>query len=302
MADIRMLDGFLSSLDVRVSTFTACDLREGWQIAFPPMDTANIHLVLIGEGAIRAANTTLAVAKDTLVVIPAGLAYAFESAPGAPHKYHGNLSPPDGGATLPVIKAGVGRRVMLTACGAVTAQHHGTIDLFRTLPRPIARPLENAHLLTGQLSLLIDELKQIRVGTRPMIDALLKQCVLMLLRDPLLDDALGIPWSKAVAHPPLWRAFVAMTEALDAAHSLNTLATTAGMSRSTFSSHFTQAFGRSPMVLLREMRMHRAAALLADTTLPIDTLARSVGYGSRSQFSNAFRKFHGESPMSFRDR
>lgn len=297
-----MLDGFLSALDVRVSAITACDLREGWQMAFPPMDKANIHLVLTGCGTVRAANTTLSVAKDTLVVIPAGLGYAFESAPGAPRLYRGSFAAPASATPFSIIKAGDGRQVMLIACGVVSAQHHGTTDLFRTLSRPVARHLENSHLLTAQLRLLIDELEEARVGTRPMIDAVLKQCILLLLRDPVIDDALGIPWSKAVAHPPLWRAFVAMNEALDAAHSLDTLAASAGMSRSTFSAHFTKAFGRSPMALLREMRLHHAAALLADTTLPIDSVARSVGYGSRSQFSNAFREFHGETPTSFRDR
>lgn len=50
-------------------------------------------------------------------------------------------------------------------------------------------------------------------------------------------------------------------------HSLDTLATTAGRSRSASAARFAEAFGHSPMALPREMRLRRAATLLADTTL-----------------------------------
>jgi AraC family transcriptional activator of mtrCDE len=111
---------------------------------------------------------------------------------------------------------------------------------------------------------------------------------------------MAMPWSPVVAHPPLWRAFLTMVETMGAVHSLDTLATTAGMSRSAFAARFAEAFGHSPMALPREMRLRRAATLLADTTLPVQSVARSVGYASRSHFSRAFRDFHGKDPKTFR--
>jgi transcriptional regulator GlxA family with amidase domain len=182
----------------------------------------------------------------------------------------------------------------------MTATHGGALDLFRSLPRPLARRLDNVDLLAEQFSRVSAELSQPRVGTRPMIETLLKQCLVLMLRDPVPADALGMPWSPGVAHPPLWRAFVTMVETMEAAHSVDSLAATAGMGRSAFTGHFAKAFGRPPMALLREMRLRRAAALLADAQLPIETVARRVGYASRSQFSRAFRDFHGKDPQAFR--
>jgi len=295
-----MLDRFLSDLDVRVVAFTTCDVREGWRIEFPALDLAGVHLVLQGSGWISAAGSHLPVKKETFVLIPAGIAYAFKSALEAPHALDSPLVPQPDGQGLPVIRTGDGPQALLAACGLMTATHAGTLDLFRALPRPLARQLEGAGLLAEQFSGLSAELGAPRVGTRPLIEALLKQCMVLMLRDPVPADALGMPWSPGVAHPALWRAFVKMVETMGKAHSLGSLAATAGMGRSAFAEHFGKAFGRSPMALLREMRLRRAAALLADSSMSIENVARSVGYASRSQFSRAFRDFHGKDPKAFR--
>ena len=124
--------------------------------------------------------------------------------------------------------------------------------------------------------------------------------MLSMPRDPVPAESLGMPWSPGVAHPSLWRAFVQMVETMGAKHSLDDLAAAAGMGRSAFAEHFAKAFGRPPMALLREMRMRRAAALLADSSIQIRAVAHMVGYSSRSQFSRAFTNFHGKDPKTFR--
>ena len=300
-ADFPMLDRFLSALDVRVIAFTTCDVREGWRIEFPPAEAVGVHLVLQGAGWVNAAGVKPApVSKETFVLIPAGAAYTFESAPGARHVLKSPLARQPDGLGLPTIRAGDGERAMLMACGLMTATHGGTLDLFRDLPRPLARRLEGGDLLTEQFSRLSAELSEPRVGTRPMIETLLKQCMLSMPRDPVPAESLGMPWSPGVAHPSLWRAFVQMVEIMGAKHSLDDLAAAAGMGRSAFAEHFAKAFGRPPMALLREMRMRRAAALLADSSIQIRAVAHKVGYSSRSQFSRAFTNFHGKDPKTFR--
>lgn len=72
------------------------------------------------------------------------------------------------------------------------------------------------------------------------------------------------------------------------------------MSRSAFAARFKDMFGRSPMSLLKEMRLRRAGELLVATGLPVAAVARKVGFSSRSNFSHAFRKFYGLDPSAFR--
>lgn len=78
------------------------------------------------------------------------------------------------------------------------------------------------------------------------------------------------------------------------------LASIAGMSRSAFAAHFTQTFGRTPLNLLKSERLRRARELLATTNAPVDQIARSVGFSSRSHFSHAFRTAYGVDPTNFR--
>ena len=83
-----------------------------------------------------------------------------------------------------------------------------------------------------------------------------------------------------------------------APHSVLTLARTSALSRSAFMARFTAVFGDSPMTVLRKLRMRQAAVLLTAGDLPVDAVAREVGYASRSSFVRVFRKTYGRSPRS----
>jgi len=77
-------------------------------------------------------------------------------------------------------------------------------------------------------------------------------------------------------------------------------AAAAGMSRSRFAERFRQVCGRAPMAFLRELRMARAAHLLAGGRIPVKRIAQDVGFESRSAFSRAFAGAWGQSPRAFR--
>jgi len=51
---------------------------------------------------------------------------------------------------------------------------------------------------------------------------------------------------------------------------------------------------------LREVRMSRAAELLTTDTMPVNQVARAVGYRQPAQFAKAFRRHHGRPPSAFR--
>ena len=48
------------------------------------------------------------------------------------------------------------------------------------------------------------------------------------------------------------------------------------------------------------LRIHRAALLLVETDLPVERIAASVGYSSRSHFSRRFASVMGADPTRFR--
>lgn len=59
--------------------------------------------------------------------------------------------------------------------------------------------------------------------------------------------------------------------------------------------------GRSALALLIDRRLYEARRLLRDTSLPVNEIARSTGFGSAAYFSRAFRAEIGASPSEFRN-
>lgn len=77
-------------------------------------------------------------------------------------------------------------------------------------------------------------------------------------------------------------------------------AAAAGLSRSRFTMLYHQHTGQSPGTFLRQLRMAQAAALLADSSLPIQQIARLVGYPDPTVFARLFHKAHHQTPSSYR--
>ena len=73
-----------------------------------------------------------------------------------------------------------------------------------------------------------------------------------------------------------------------------------GLERHYLSALFVSKMGISPKEYLITTRIDKAKQLLADDTLSIQEVARSVGYVDPLYFSRIFKKYVGVSPMAFR--
>lgn len=80
------------------------------------------------------------------------------------------------------------------------------------------------------------------------------------------------------------------------------LASMVNLSPSRFAHLFRQAVGVSPRRYLDALRLRRAAALLAATSLPVNEVMRAVGWTDPSHFSKTFRRRFGMSPRHYRER
>lgn len=81
---------------------------------------------------------------------------------------------------------------------------------------------------------------------------------------------------------------------------LDRMAGVAHLSRSALTDRFRRATGRSPMNVLRDIRMQEARRLLGAAE-PVTQVAFAVGYGSIAAFSRAFSARHGVAPHRWRD-
>ena len=110
---------------------------------------------------------------------------------------------------------------------------------------------------------------------------------------------MGSPLFAELHDPRLVAAVEAIVEDPAADHSVASLAEIANMSRTVFAERFATTFDRSPMAFVKSVRLRHAAHLLRTTDVPVKAIAGVIGYGSRSQFSRAFRTHYDLDPTTF---
>lgn len=107
-------------------------------------------------------------------------------------------------------------------------------------------------------------------------------------------------WLRALGDPRIAPALRLMHAEPERAWGLDELAKACAVSRTTFAAHFRAIAAVPPLTYLTEWRMHLAQRALRDNDKSIAVLAESLGYGSESAFSNAFKRCVGISPKNFR--
>jgi len=183
--------------------------------------------------------------------------------------------------------------------GGIRITFEGSISLFHHLREPLVERVAASDPLRACFEELLHELNGHRPGSRGMAEALLRRCLILLLRR-CCERGFRPEWVAALEDPRVGRVIAAMHDRPEQTFTLLDLADLAGMSRSVFAARFMGALGRSPIEFLTELRLARAAQILTGTDLPVKTVARRVGYSSRSSFTRAFLARHGLAPMAFR--
>ena len=189
----------------------------------------------------------------------------------------------------------------LLVCGQISASYDGALGLFELFKSPIIGTFSIDSILHRSFELMLAEVARPALGTQAMTEVLMKQCLIILLRQHLLAEDTGTsPVLTALREPRLARAVLAILEQPGAPYTVESLAALAAMSRTSFSERFSEVFGQAPMDFVQRVRLRIAARLLSGTDLPVKVIAGSVGYASRSSFSRAFEAIYGAAPTDFR--
>lgn len=306
MAADDTLDRLLTELAVRLHAFSVCEVQQGWRLTFPAFAAVTVHYVLQGTGAVCVGNGPwLAFAAQNIIVVPARqphvLGAAGAMARTVPAAEHCSLI----GDGLVRFTAGDGSRDILLVCGTIPASHGSALGLFDLLREPMVESFAAADAPRHAFELMQGEVARPGLGTQAMTEVLMKQCLLALLRQHLLHGALpderaGSPLAAALRHPRLARAVLAIIENPAAPHSVESLASRAGMSRASFAEHFSRTFQQGPIDFVQKARLRVAARLLTTTDLPLKVVAHSVGYAGSTPFSRAFRAAYTVDPATYR--
>lgn len=303
------LNRLLTTLEVKVVFLSECLVSPGWRLQLPDHGGFGIHYNLLGEGWLKVeGEPPIAIRPHTLVVLPPGRSFALEvDAPSArrgPLQVQDYRRPGEGRAGPGPVQ--VRRRVagaqpeLIVICGYFEAVFGASIHLFSGLTAPIVEQFEPSDQVDAALRHAMEELVSQEVGGGAMATALLKQVMVSLLRRSLTSDAAWVERFSVLGDPQITRAFAAMLDRPGAPHTVQSLARAAGLSRTVFMDRFRQAFSRTPMAALRDLRMRQAARALVAGQASLDQIAHDAGYQDRTGFLRAFRKVYGCDPADFR--
>ena len=197
--------------------------------------------------------------------------------------------------------AGNGAQDTLLLCAAVASPHDAALGLFDLLRQPVADDIAASGIPAAIFETMRREVAHAGLGTQAMCQALMKQALITLLRGHWLSTADGSLLAMALNHPRLARTVATIIAQPGAHHSVDSLAALAGMSRASFSDHFSRTFGQGPIEFVQKTRLRVAARLLEVTDLPIKAVAASIGYAGSRPFSRAFEAVYGTLPTRYRD-
>lgn len=148
--------------------------------------------------------------------------------------------------------------------------------------------------------LMLEESRDHSEGSLTMIEALMLQCPVLLLRRLKEMDDSGLIFLNALEDSRMSAVIGEILDRPDDPHIVQSMASTAMMSRSAFSDRFRKCFNDTPMAFLRKVRLRRSTELLRTTQKSVGEIAAATGFANRSHFSQSFSTQYSITPGEFR--
>jgi AraC family transcriptional activator of mtrCDE len=277
-----------------------CQLQGDWALDHPPLSAgqASYHLILAGECRLEVpGQTPLALHAGDIVLLPRSAVHVLTA--GKPRNAAVRRVEQPGRITQ--LRQGQGGLDML--CGRIQYTPHAT--LLEALPEVLlinASAPGNRERLDAIIALMRLEAEGEQLANQSVVDGLSVILFTLVLRH-FCEQQQHLPGVFALLQDKrLAKAVMALLADLGRTWSVEALAATANMSRSTFVRTFTATAGIAPAAWLIQLRLERAQLLLQQSATAIGEIALAVGYPTLSSFSRVFRQQLGETPAHYRQR
>ncbi len=301
----QTLDRHLTALDVEVHAFVVCEVDDQRRLKLPPMELPLVHYVLVGSGLLCTdEGVCVPISPHSIVFLPPATGHYLAVNEAASDVVDaGDACSPLGDGLLKFSSGEfeIGGSRLVTACGTLTAKLSNGQGLFERLQEPLVEDCHGSSPVRQAFEQMLRELSEPSFGTRALAEALVKQCLVLVLRAKLSRGEIGLLPLLSFQDQRLTPALMAMLDEPARDHSIESLAALARMGRSLFAERFAQVFGQPPIEFLKQLRMHHGARLLRTTDMSVSLIATAVGYASRSYFSRAFREAYGTDPSQYRE-
>ena len=279
------LTAILRRLRLRAGIFVHAKYCVPWSVDTSGQRMATFHLIEAGRCWLHMAHgSPRELSPGDLVVFPRDAAHVVSSAVDEPDQAMVNEAPPAVDSPPD--------HVML--CGYFEFSGRAAWPILDTLPEAVVVKRgtpETDHLI----ELIIAELGSAGLGSDAVLEFYAHALFVQVLRAAATE---GFPTGvlAALSDERIGRSLAVVHTAPGDSWTLERLAATAAMSRTTFAERFKELVGESPMRYLQLWRLQVAADLLATTRQSVAAIAERSGYESEAAFRKAFRREMGVTP------
>lgn len=292
-----LLDRLMKDLHVSVGSFAMCEIATGSRLLIGELGWVTIHFVLAGTGRINLGRTRgPEISKYTLALVKRK--HVLEGSSGDYTSAEGLRIP--GGERL--VGSPAGDADFVVACGRIQAAYGEGMGLFDLIKDPIFVDFADSQAMRQLFEMILEESREHSEGSLGMIEALMRQCLVLLLRRLKDTDSSGLTFLDGIEDARMSAVIAEVLDRPDNPHTVQSMASTAMMSRSAFSDRFKKCFNDTPMAFVRHVRLRRSAEMLRTTQKSIGSIATETGFASRSHFSQSFSAEYGVAPGKFRKR
>ncbi len=297
----------LHTLRMRSTFYCQAELGEPWALEMPAIsDSISFHVVTAGTCWLRLpAAEPIELRAGDLVLVPHGLGHDLLSAPDAPSGPRVDLLPQQYlSEHYSVLRHGGDGRSAQLICGVVAFDDPAARELMRALPDVLfvgGDSVSAASSIHDTLRLMASELARPRPGGEAVATRLADILVVQAIRSWIATDMdAGTGWLRALRDERIGGVLEAIHADPGDDWTLERFARLATMSRSSFSSRFTELVGEAPIAYLTRWRMNLAHTRLRDENVTAARLATELGYQSEAAFNRAFTRIIGRTPGSIR--
>lgn len=307
---LDLLSDILTNLSMRGTLYFRTSFTRPWGVAVPSYENvARFHFAHRGNCLIRVdgADDIVDLAQGDLVIIPHGASHALYCG----HEPKKTIMPLDAvleasgfdGSGVLVFGGEEPHSETQLICGHFSFDPRARHILMERLPPFIH--LKNYGESAGRwmeatLRMIGEEAGRHKMGG-DLIALKMSEVILAQAIRSFIEGDAAVRWGLgAFSDRNLSRALDAFHKAPADAWTVETLAQTAGMSRTSFAVQFQKMMTMTPMEYVTRWRMEIAKKTLQQPGTSLTQAAENAGYASDSSFTRVFKKETGMTPAEFR--
>ena len=269
-------------------------------------NTIYFHVLTEGRCRVRHAGggETLELAAGDLIMLPRNDSHLLGSDLHLAPTLADTLVRPAAGGELMRIEHGGGGEKTRFVCGFLGCDERLCRPMLETLPPILRVPLGDGPATAWLTSLMhagTRETSAPRPGGETVLAKLSELLFVEALRryiELLPEQQTG--WLAGLRDRFVGRALALMHEHSDRDWTVEELAESVGLSRSSLAQRFTDIIGQAPMQYLTRWRLTIAAQRLRNENASLTRIAADSGYDSEAAFNRAFKRALGTTPAVWR--